>query len=246
MQNEHERSEPDPAAIVERYWIERASKQPPEKAVHPKSRFIGYEMWTRRMVQAWTMRRVRAFKPRFRRCLDVGCGYGDWSALFAQVADEIHAFDIAPAFVEATRQRVPKAYVSCNDLQTFAMPRELDFVYIGAVLLYAQQPEVVDVLRRVRDAIVPGGLVIVRDWCTFNLGRRTENVSAEHWSIHRSPHELAWLAEAARFRVVELRSSVSIYGEVMGGRIAQWPMRALWRLVSLPARRASHTLVLRA
>ncbi|HEY5921161.1 MAG TPA: class I SAM-dependent methyltransferase [Kofleriaceae bacterium] len=236
----------DPSRVVEAYWSKRASEEKPEAAVHPKSRFIAYEMWTRRMIQAWTMRRLHSLKARVRRSLDIGCGYGDWTELFAQISDEIHACDIAPAFVDATRRRVPQANVSLADLRSYAMPRALDFVYFGAVLLYAPQPDVVDVLRRVRDAAEPGALVIVRDWCTFNLGRRTTNTGGNHWSIHRSPMELCCLAEAARFRVIEVRSSPSIYGEVMGGRFAQWPMRALWRLVSLPVRRASHSLILRA
>ena len=233
------------AKVVERYWIERAAKLTPEEAVHPKSRVIGYEMWTRRMIQRWTMQRLRRMKPRSARTLDVGCGYGDWTELLATISDDVHAFDIAPSFVEQTQRRVPSAHVTCSDLQSYEMPRELDLVYIGAVLLYAKQPDVVDVLRRVADSLRSDGVVVIRDWCTFNIGRRTTNSGGGHWSIHRSPDELCWLAEAARLRVVEVRSSPSIYGEVMGGAIGQWPMRALWRLVSLPSRRASHTLILR-
>ena len=235
----------DESSIARTYWIERAAKVAPEEAVHPKSRFMAYEMWTRRMVQMWTMRRLQALKPRSQRTLDVGCGYGDWTELLAQFSDEVHAFDIAPAFVEQTQRRVPGAHVTCSDLQSYEMPRDLDLVYVGAVLLYAKQPDVVDVLRRIRDSLRSDGVVVIRDWCTFNVGRRTTNSGGGHWSIHRSPDELCWLAEAARLRVVEVRSSPSIYGEVMGGRLAQWPLRALWRLVSLPARRASHTLILR-
>jgi hypothetical protein len=74
------------------------------------------------------------------------------------------------------------------------LPRDLDIVYIGAVLLYATEPEVVDVLRRVREAIRPDALVIIRDWCTFNVGRRRTNSGGGHWSIHRSPDELCYLA----------------------------------------------------
>lgn len=240
------RQEEDPSRVAGEYWARRARDEPPERAVHVKSRFIGYEMWTRRMLQVWTMQRLRRMKPRYRRCLDVGCGFGDWTELFAAVSDETHAFDVAPAFVEATQRRIPSARVTQADLRSYAMPRELDFVYLGAVLMYAPQPEALDVLRRVRDSVVSGAVVIWRDWCTFNLGRRTINESADYWSIHRRPAELALLAEAARFRVVELRSSPSIYGEVMGGRIAQWPLRLLWRCVSLPSRRASHSLILRA
>jgi hypothetical protein len=32
---------------------------------------------------------------------------------------------------------------------------------------------------------------------------------------------------------------------VLGGRWLQWPLRALWRLGTLPWHRASHTFVLR-
>jgi SAM-dependent methyltransferase len=235
----------DPSKIVEKFWLERAAKLTPEEAVHPKSRFLGYEMWTRRMLQTWTMQRLRKLKPRSARTLDMACGYGDWTELLAQISDELYAFDIAPSFVDMTQRRVPQAHVACSDLCSYSVPRDLDLVYIGAVLLYAPQPEVVDVLRRVREAIRSDAVVIIRDWCTFNAGRRTTNSGGGHWSIHRSPDELCWLAEAARFRVVELRSSPSIYGEVMGGPILQWPMRGIWRLISLPARRASHTLILR-
>jgi len=235
----------DEAKVVERMWIERAAKLTPQQAVHPKARFIGYEMWTRRMLQTWTMRRLKALKPRSLRTLDVGCGFGDWTELLAQISDEIHAFDIAPSFVEQTQRRVPAAQVTRSDLQSYTMPGDLDLVYIGAVLLYANQSDVVDVLRRVRDAIRRDGIVVIRDWCTFNAGRRTTNSGNGHWSIHRTPDELCWLAEAARLRVVEVRSSPSIYGEVMGGAIGEWPLRALWWLVSLPSLRASHTLILR-
>jgi SAM-dependent methyltransferase len=235
----------DESKVVEKFWIERAAKLTPEEAVHPKSRFLGYEMWTRKMVQTWTMQRLRKLKPRSARTLDMGCGYGDWTELLGEISDEVFAFDIAPGFVEQAQRRVPHAVVTCSDLQSYEVPKSLDLVYIGAVLLYATEADVVDVLRRVRGALRPDGLVVIRDWCTFNTGRRTTNSGGGHWSIHRSPDELCWLAEAARLRVVEVRSSPSIYGEVMGGRIGQWPMRALWRLVSLPVRRASHTLILR-
>jgi SAM-dependent methyltransferase len=235
----------NPSKIVEKFWLERSAKLTPEEAVHPRSRFLGYQMWTRRMIQRWTMQRVRAVKPRSARTLDIGCGYGDWTELLAEISDEVYAFDIAPSFVDQTRRRVPNARVTCSDLQSYELPRDLDIVYIGAVLLYATEPEVVDVLRRVREALRPDALVIIGDWCTFNVGRRRTNSGGGHWSIHRSPDELCYLAEAARLQVVEVRSSPSIYGEVMGGRFGQWPLRALWRLVSLPARRASHTLILR-
>jgi len=55
--DKHDKARSHRARVVEEFWVKRASEQSPEQAVHPKSRFLGYEMWTRRMVQTWTMRR---------------------------------------------------------------------------------------------------------------------------------------------------------------------------------------------
>lgn len=238
-------SEQEPRAAGEQYWVDRAASVTPEKAVLPDGRIMRYNLWKRRMLQSWTMQRARALKPRSKCTLDIGCGFGDWTELLAQFSDEIHAFDVAPAFVEQTRQRVPQAHVTASDLRSYSLPADLDLVYAGAVFMYAPQHDVVEILQRIRAAVRPDAVVIIRDWCTFNFGRRTINSSPTKWSIHRSANELCWLAEGARFQVAEVRSSFSIYGEVMGGRLGQWPMRALWRLYSLPSQRASHTLILR-
>ena len=78
-----------------------------------------------------------------------------------------------------------------------------------------------------------------------NLGRRTAYYDADRFTVHRSPRELCALAEAADLHIVEVRSSPSIYGEMLGGRAVQWPMRAVMRVATLPWQRASHMFVLR-
>jgi len=232
--------------VAKQFWIEHASKTDGAIAVHPNTHWQGYQMWTRRMVQAWTLDRIRAVQPHFKRGVDLGCGFGDWSELFAPLVDELHACDVAPAFVEQTQRRVPSARVTCADVRDFTFPAELDFVYIGAVLLYVDDADALEVLQRIRRAVVPGALVIWRDWCTYGWGRRTTNLRDTFYSVHRTPDDVRRIAELARFRVVEQRAAPSIYGEVMGGRRWQWPMRALWRFASLPWTRTSYSLILRA
>ena len=84
-----------------------------------------------------------------------------------------------------------------------------------------------------------------RDFCAFNFGRRAVNRGTDRFSVHRAPADLRALALSAGLEVRELRSSTSIYGEVLGGRVWQWPARALLRAVTITWRRASHTLVMR-
>jgi trans-aconitate methyltransferase len=231
--------------VARDYWIDRARAFDGPAAVHPDSRWLRYDAWTRRMLQTWTLARVRALAPRYRRAADLGCGYGDWTERFAQLADEIHACDIAPELAAATQRRLVHhraARVECADIRSFDLPRRLDLVYAGAVFMYLSDRAVGEVLRRIGDAVAPGAVVVIRDFCAFNVARRAERP----FDVSRRADELRALAERAGLRCVESRSSPSIYGEVMGGRLLAWPMRALWRLATLHWRRASHTLVLRA
>lgn len=200
------------------------------------------------MLQEWTLARMRAGAPRYRRCVDLGCGIGDWTAQFAEIADEIHACDVAPRFVAETRRRVPVAVVECADLREYRLPRMVDLVYVGAVLSDVADADALDVFRRIRAATVPGALVVVRDYCTFNFGQPAVNDDRGFYSVHRRAGDVVELARSAGLSCVESRSSPSMYGEVMARRVPllQWPLRALWRLATAGWLRASHTFVLRA
>ena len=229
------------------YWTERARNVPAALAVHPQGRWKRYHAWTRKLLQDWTLNRIKSVKLRFRRALDLGCGYGDWAALFAPLCDEIYACDVAPGFAAQACVRLAQhraAYVECADIRHYAVPKNLDLIYVGSVLLYIDDADVLDVLRRLRASAVPGALLIIRDYCTFNLGRpaRTET------SVHRTPTRLRELAALAGFRCIEMRSSPSIYGEQMAGRArwVRWPLRAVWRTVTTTWQRASYTLVFSA
>lgn len=198
------------------------------------------------MLQSWTLARLQSFASRYRCCVDLGCGFGDWAELFATVADEVHGCELAPVFVDQARERVPHGNFECADLRDYRIPAGADLVYIGAVLMYLPERDVLDVLQRVRAAATPGAIVAWRDWCAFNLGRRTVYRTPERMSIHRTPAELCWLAELAGFEIIELRSAYSIYAEMIGKRALQWPLRGLARLGTLPFTRSSHTLLLKS
>ncbi len=232
------------------FWVAHAAATAGIDAVQPNIRMRGYHAWSRELLKRWTFARARADRPRYRRLVDLGCGPGEWSELLAPLCDELHACDVAPDFVEQARARTqdhPARHIAVGDLRSFPIPRGTDLVYFGAVLLHLPDRDVQDLLRRVRAAVAPGAHVIIRDWCAFNLGRRTVN-DGTGFSIHRRPRELRVMAERAGLTCLEVRSSPSIYGEVMarGRSWLAWPLRAAWRLVAFPSTRASHTLRFRA
>ena len=226
------------------YWTERARTVPAAIAIHRHQKWQRYHAWTRRLLQQWTLKQIKAVKPRFRRALDLGCGYGDWTQLFAPLCDEIHACDVAPEFAAQAFLRLAQhraAYVECSDIRTYEIPKQLDLIYVGAVLCYIEDAEVLDVLKRLRAAAVPGAMLIIRDYCTINTGRpkRLE------LSIHRDPRRLRDLAMLAGFECTEMRSSASIYGEEMAGNAPwlRWPLRGAWRAATFMWQRASWSLV---
>ena len=53
--------------VARDFWIDRARAHDGPRAVHSDTRWLRYDVWTRGMLQAWTLRRVRAIKPRYRR-----------------------------------------------------------------------------------------------------------------------------------------------------------------------------------
>ena len=240
---------PEPAARA--YWLARAHRLDGPRAVHPDSRWLAYDTWTRGLLQRWTLARIRADRPRYRRCADLGCGFGDWTRLFAQVADEVHACDLAPEFVDQARARVvghPMARIACADVRAYAIPRGVDLVYVGAVLMYLPDRDVLDVLSRIRAAAAPGALVIVREFCAFNLGQRQVESRDGGYTVYRRASELRATVERVGLRVLEQRCSPSMYGEVLASSAPAlaWPLRAIGRMATLGWRRASHTLVTRA
>lgn len=226
------------------FWIDRARNVQGAAAVLPskKSRWLGYHAWTSGMLQRWTM--SRAGRSRIKRFVDLGCGRGEWTELFAPISDEVFACDVADAFVAETRGRLAllghsKVTVEQSDLRSYTIPEGIECAYLGAVLMYLGEAEVIEILAKLRKACAPNARVIIRDYCTYNLGR--PSVHPHSW--HRSPAQLRALADKAGLSWVETRSSASIYAEVMGNVVTRWPLAVLWRLVTVHWTRASHTLV---
>jgi SAM-dependent methyltransferase len=239
---------PDPSDAAAAYWHEHARTVKGPGVVFPNSRLPNHHGWSTRWLQHWTLSRLD--RPRFKRVVDLGCGRGEWSALFAPLADEVFACDVAEPFVAETRARLDQLrhtswHVEQADLRSYHVPRGIDLAYVGAVLLYLRDDAVRDVLYRVRRASVPNALVFVREWCTFNLGRPSTQTTTG-FSIHRRPADVVALAESVGLRCLEVRSAPSIYAEMMGNAITHWPPRLAWRLATLYRTRASHTFVFRA
>lgn len=233
------------------FWIDRGALAKTQVAVSPTGSDSRWNRWTRKALQAWTVRRAQALGgARLRRVADLGCGYGDWTAALAEIADEVIACDVSPGFVDEAKARLaghPSARVEVADVRTFDNYADCHLIYLGGVLTYLGDDDALALLTKTRGRLANDGFVLGRDWCAIGLGKQ-ETRTAPWFSMHRRPERYAELARQAGFDVVELAPSPYIYGEQLAGgagRMMTAPLRVGFRAVTLHWLRGSVSYALR-
>lgn len=96
--------------------------------------------------------------------LEIGCGTGADTATLAEAGFQVVAFDLSAASAAATRLRAPGAQVHCQDVRA---PFPLGAGEAGAVIAslslhYFPWAETLDLVRRIRATLQPGGLFLCR------------------------------------------------------------------------------------
>lgn len=98
-----------------------------------------------------------------RSVLEVGCGTGTFTRLLAHAAARVVAVDLDPGFVAAARAATashPHVRVECADATAAGMPRDFDTVVMLDVLEHVADD--VGLLRKLREALAPGGRIILK------------------------------------------------------------------------------------
>lgn len=110
------------------------------------------------------------FGPEMHQVAELGCGYGTFTVpLAARTGGIVHAFDIEPAMVEATRARAEAAgltgvRVALRDVaaQGFGLPAASCDACLLFNILHGETPTVM--LREAARILRPGGVVAVIHW----------------------------------------------------------------------------------
>ncbi|MEV6841999.1 class I SAM-dependent methyltransferase [Actinoplanes sp. NPDC051411] len=105
--------------------------------------------------------------PAGARCLDVGCGPGETVRLLARrvgPAGHVTGLDSDPALVEvvASDLRSENCDILLGDITRDLIPGRYDLVF--ARLLLFHLPQRVEVVRRLWDAVAPGGHLVIQDY----------------------------------------------------------------------------------
>lgn len=105
-----------------------------------------------------------------RRLIDVGAGPGTYAMAFLRAVPGLRAtlFDL-PAVVGIARERVEAAGLAervdlvAGDLRTDRLPGGHDLAFVSAIVHMLGPAENVELFRKIHDALVPGGRIVLRD-----------------------------------------------------------------------------------
>jgi predicted O-methyltransferase YrrM len=168
-----------------------------------------------------------------RRMLDVGGGSGAYSIAFARANNGLRADILDLAAVEPIARRhieaagvADRVEVRAGDLRSDRLGEGYDLVFVSAICHMLSPGENLDLLRRCREALAPGGRVVIQDFileadktaprfaALFALNML---VGTRGGSSYSEPEYAGWLGEAG-FREVRHARLPGITGLMIGLR----------------------------
>ena len=132
--------------------------------------------------------------------LDLGCGSGAWTALFAQRYGRIVGIEQSARMVAGARERlrdVRNVELIEGDCLKAPIKGKFQGAFFGGMLMYLNRDDAVKLLARVAK-LVPDGRIILRESAGRN---RVEMKTGDYHVAYRSPDEYAAIAAEAGLRV---------------------------------------------
>lgn len=132
--------------------------------------------------------------------LDIGCGAGAWTMLFAQRYRRVVGIDMSPNMLSAARLQLgDRENVELIEGNALAAPivGTFDGAFVGGMLMYLNRDDAVRLLRRLR-LLVPAGPIILRE---TTVRRCIEVRNADYHVAYRTPAEYQEMVEEAGLKV---------------------------------------------
>src|SRR6266851_1790486 len=133
--------------------------------------------------------------------LDVGCGAGTWTELFAQRYGRVVGVDASVGMLAAARRRLAghaNVELVWGDALTVALDGEFQGVLLGGLLMYLDRADAVALLVRLGQ-LAPRGRIILRE---SGIRAGVEVQTGTYQVVYRSVQEYEAVATEAALRVV--------------------------------------------
>jgi len=139
------------------------------------------------------------------RVLDVGCGAGTWTEIFARRYNTVVGIEQSSLMLKAARERaalLPNVKIFEGDGRHDLPEGSFDMIFLGGLCMYLNDLDVIALLHSLKSRLVEGGAIILRE-STIHQGVSISQ--GEYQAIYRSVNLYRQLFDAAGSFRVEVR-----------------------------------------
>lgn len=143
--------------------------------------------------------------------LDVGCGAGRWSFAFAGKSKFVIGIDNSPALLKIAENQAQRLSISNvkfveSSIVDFSCPERFDLIFVGGVLLYINDDELIQLTANFKGLLKPRGkLVLLESISTkervVKIDSYENHLQAPYSAIYRRADEYKVLFEKDGFRL---------------------------------------------
>jgi len=136
--------------------------------------------------------------------LDIGCGAGAWTMLFAQRHRRVVGIDMSPNMLAAARTQLGDTRnVELIEGNALLAPIEgtFDGAFVGGMLMYLNRGDAIRLLKRLR-LLVPTGPIVLRE---TTVRRKVEVKNADYHVVYRTPADYEEMAAEAGLTVEAIK-----------------------------------------
>ena len=143
--------------------------------------------------------------PRAGRVLDLGCGAGAWTKIFADRYDSVVGFEQSSTMAAAARTLLapfPGAKVVEGDVRKDLPTGPFDLVFLGGLCMYLNDSDAVAMLRSLKERLASGASIVLRE-STVPRGKLT--LRGDYQAVYRNVSLYQDLFRRAGFPTSEFR-----------------------------------------
>jgi len=123
------------------------------------------------------------------RVLDLGSGAGYWAEAFARRFSQVVAVEGSGVLYQALEDRCapyPNVRPVLGDILSFRPDGRYGLIFLGGLLMYLDEKDVIDLLRRLVVHLEPGGIILCRE---STVRGETETRGGSYPAVYRSTRE---------------------------------------------------------
>lgn len=141
------------------------------------------------------------------RVLDLGCGAGAWTEIFAKRNHTVIGVEQSSLMLRAAKERTVRlsnVEILEGDARYYVPDGLFDMIFLGGLCMYLNGSEVIALLQLLKNHLNPGGAIILRE-STVHHGEL--QAQGEYQAVYRSVKRYHELFDDAGFSSVEVQQN---------------------------------------